>query len=156
MKIFISTFSVISILLLLSCTRSCIWQAYSPCKYTVAKNHIESSCDLYSGFYFEKIKVDSLDFQGVPIKYKAEYTISFSPKNIDEEPEIKRVNFYIENIGYEWHHMSQSSLHATLPIKMKPENWYLIRLDGSTKYIFIYIDNKGEYSFYYPNSRASW
>ena len=111
-------------------------------------------------FYFEEIKVDSLDTNGIPVKYEITRKASVSLKKQNLKPALK-IYFYENTQNYEWHDITNASLHLTLPIEMTPGNWYLLRglkttFTTSAKEIFIYVTYSGEQVVYHPRIITNW
>jgi hypothetical protein len=148
------TFFIIIICIPITFILSC-----GDCHYTVTKDYIESNCDFDTGIFFEQIKVDSFDHEGVPVKYQAEELLSASLINRDLSTK-KKIFFYQETENYNWNDIKHSSLHTTLPIIMKANNWYLIRglmyIGNPRLQIFIHVDENGEYHFYHSSMITNW
>jgi hypothetical protein len=126
----------------------------------VTKEYIENRCNFEYPFYLEEIKVDSLDINGIPVKYEVMRTVSASLKEQNHKS-ARKIYFYKKTQNYEWHDIKNASLHSTLPIDMSPGNWYLIRaletdFTTSAKEIFIHITDSGEFITYHPEIITNW
>jgi|SRR5690554_2801214 len=122
--------------------------------YIVTNEYIQNNSRFEHPFYFEKIKVDSIDTNGIPIKYEVTRKASVSLKRQDLKPE-RKIYFYEDTQNYEWHDITNATLHPTLPIDMIPGNWYLIRglktdFTTSAKKIFIHVTESGEFQVFHP------
>lgn len=115
-------FWIFSLLVLSSITFiSCI-----DCTYKIRKDYIKSTCAFKHGFYFYEIEVDSFNRQKLPEDYRVIRKISLSLIEENMKPS-KKIYFYKNNKNYEWHDLNNTTLLQTLPIKMGPGKWYIIR-----------------------------
>jgi len=126
----------------------------------VTKEYIENSCKFESPFYVEEIKVDSLDTNGIPVKYEVTRKVSAGLKEQNLKP-ARKIYFYENTQNYDWLDINNTSVHDTLPIDMSPGNWYLIRglktdFTTSAKKIFIHVTDSGEFKTYHPRIITNW
>jgi len=110
------------------------------CKIEANEDFISSARTLKSGFSVTKLKVDSLNESGFPVKI--EYDTSVTLYYNDTRPfvydpsygNLSKIYFHKKNEGYEWcYTIPPDSIHTynytytcfdTLPIKFLPDTWY--------------------------------
>lgn len=149
-------------LLILSSIFACNQKSYpnfSPCRYTVTKDYIESNCYFEQSIVFEEIQIDSFALDSVPVKYSVINFLTIGPIN-SEDSITTRLYFYKKNYNYEWNYITNSSLHEILPIQIKPDSWYLFRalmINGNPNgKVFIHIDKQFKYNFVYTEIKTGY
>jgi hypothetical protein len=145
--------------------------ALAPPKFTITKDYISTNRSFINGVSIEKIRVDSMGENGLPVKYTTFYTTSCNihhPKNKPPDPPDK-IEFNKQG-QYSWDEdtISTQFIHSGLsrdlvgpkkdmwwldkfgkspvcPLKFEPGQWYFITIgDPQITGIFFYIDKSGK------------
>jgi hypothetical protein len=96
------------------------------CKYNINKEYISCSCKFDQGFYFQEIKVDSIDETGFPVLFTVLKQIDLF--YLKDSPSKNRIYFKKTNNGYKWVDTKNNGIaYDTLPIIFENGKIYKIR-----------------------------
>lgn len=156
------------------------FSAFAPPKVTVTREYISSSHGLINGVDIEKIQVDSIGGNDLPVKYTTVYRVSCGSADAARKSPNK-INFFKPNDDYFWSEdttkvrythisLSRQSLDTTnklwwtrefgkqpvCPLRFETGQWYLITIgDPRVTGIFFYIDSSGKEHQYFLASGVS-
>jgi hypothetical protein len=146
-------FKVISVTALLIC-------AGCACDYKINEERIRAGCEISHGLKMSKIHVDSVNADGIPVKYQADTVVLCTFKgNNDPSFRAERTIMLKEaNESYEWFFFdpyNPENRSKIFPLKFLPGSWYLlVSLQSSEeKENFIYVNTDGamsQYTVYQP------
>ena len=148
-------FKIIISIFLISLLSSCFLLNHT---FKLTNSYIKSNKSFYQGFSFLEIKVDSLNSEGIPVKYN---TLKSANLFIDNPKgkQSKKIFFYKRMNNYYWMYSGKTNL-PVLPIQMKKNHWY--KIDGLVFFgnpilsKFIYIDTEGNCQSYTEPNNTNW
>ena len=94
-------------------------------RYGVEKNFIRSNKKIEYGFEMSEISVDSINAEGLPIKFTKTRLMHVNP--IDEQGlKRKKIYFNRKNKNYYWFDFQSNIKSDIMPSDVKTNQWYLI------------------------------